>query len=82
MNRQWLDLLAKSGTPLFVSPDPKAMTPEILADLRKACEIASQPQPLGEPLDWLHNDCPALWKFGDEIRAFHWSENGTNIWRI
>jgi len=25
LNRQWLDLLARSGTPLFVSADPKAM---------------------------------------------------------
>lgn len=72
LNRQWLELLAKSGTPLFVSPDPKKVTSEQYEDLRKACEIASKPQPLGEPLDWLYNDCPAVWHFGDEIRTFNW----------
>lgn len=81
MNRQWLELLAKSGTPLFVSPDPKAMTPQILHDLRKACEIASQPQRLGEPLDWLYNDSPATWRFGEEITTFRWREEGTAPWK-
>jgi len=82
MNRQWLELLAKSGTPLFMSPNPKALTPEITAELRKACEIASKQQPLGEPLDWLDNDSPAVWKFGDEIRTFSWREPGTTEWKF
>ena len=78
LNRQWLTLLAKSGTPLFISPDPKKITAEQYADLRKACEIASKPQPLAEPLDWLYNDCPAVWRFGDEIRTFNW-QNENNV---
>ena len=82
MNRRWLELLAKSGTPLFISPDPKVMNDEIKRDLRKACEIASVPQPLGEPLDWLTNDCPAVWKFGDEVRTFEWREPGTVEWKL
>lgn len=72
LNRQWLELLAKSGTPLFVAPDPKVITDEQRNDLRRACEIASKPQPLGEPVDWLNNDCPAVWRFGDEERTFNW----------
>lgn len=74
LNSMWLELLAKSGTPLFISPDPKATTSEQMEELRKACEIASKPQPLGEPLDWLYNDCPAHWRFGDEERKFNWLE--------
>ena len=73
-NRQWLELLAKSGTPLFVSPDPKILTAEQKTAIRNAYLTASKRLPLGEPLDWLYNDCPRIWRFGDEIRTFDWVE--------
>ena len=45
LNRQWLDLLARSGTPLFVSASPDAVGPEQRKALRAAFEIAAQPRP-------------------------------------
>ena len=39
LNRQWLDLLARSGTPLFVSADPDAIT----GNVRTGCEIVLHP---------------------------------------
>lgn len=74
LNRQWLDLLSRSGTPLFVSADPDAVGPEQRAALREAYARASKPHPPAEPLDWLDTTCPAQWKFGDEKVTYRWSE--------
>jgi len=72
LNRQWLDLLARSGTPLFVSIDPASLEEGRRADLRRALERAAVPAPLGEPLDWLGTTVPAHWRFGDETTAYNW----------
>lgn len=72
VNRQWLDLLARSGTPLFVSIDPTSLDDQKRHDLRVALERAAQPQPLGEPLDWMDTTVPATWRFGDEIQQYDW----------
>ncbi len=61
MNRQWLELLAASGTPLFVSADPKIVTKEQETELRAAFELAADPLPPGEPLDWMDTTCPRRW---------------------
>lgn len=73
LNQQWLDLLAASGTPLFVSADPAALGPEQRAALSAAYERAAQVQPVGEPLDWLHTTTPRHWRFGAEKRTFDWT---------
>jgi alpha-galactosidase len=72
LNRQWLDLLARSGTPLFVSADPTAVGPEQARALKAAYAVASQPQPVGEPLDWLETTCPQTWRLGSETVTFAW----------
>lgn len=74
LNRQWLELVAASGTPLFVSADPAAVTAEQKAALRQAFRLAAEPQPPGEPLDWLSNRCPARWRLRGEERSFRWNE--------
>ncbi|RYG74973.1 hypothetical protein EON80_02205 [bacterium] len=74
LNKQWLDLLARSGTPLFVSPDPEALGAPQREALREAFAIAATPQPVAEPLDWLDTTCPTQWKMSDKIRKYHWSE--------
>ena len=73
LNRQWLELLAASGTPLFVSADPAAVGPEQRAALIIAFARAATVQPPAEPLDWLDTTAPRRWKFGDEIREFSWT---------
>ncbi len=72
LNRQWLDLLARSGTALFVSAQPDAVGPEQEKALREAFAIAAQPQPLGEPLDWLETTCPRHWRLTGEDKEYHW----------
>ena len=73
LNRQWLELLAKSGTPLFVSADPNAIGPEQKGALSDAFALAATVQPPAEPLDWLHTTAPRKWKFANETREFSWS---------
>ncbi|MEZ0298655.1 MAG: hypothetical protein ACAI35_19580 [Candidatus Methylacidiphilales bacterium] len=63
LNSRWLDLLARSGTPLFVSADPKAVGPAQRRALIAAFRIASSPHPVAEPLDWLDTTSPAHWRF-------------------
>ena len=61
LNRQWLDLLAKSGSPLFVSLQPKALKEEMKSDLIKAFRINSKQTDIAEPLDWIYNNQPHKW---------------------
>ncbi|MDB5325018.1 MAG: glycoside hydrolase clan, partial [Phycisphaerales bacterium] len=70
---KWLDLLSRSGTPLFVSVDRAALTPQIRGALRNALVRAAVPLPLAEPLDWLETPTPARWKIGAEIQTYDWS---------
>lgn len=61
LNRQWLDLLSKSGSPLFVSVQPEAITDEIKEDLINAFKINSVQNDVAQPLDWLYNNQPRSW---------------------
>ena len=71
-NRQWLDLLARSGTPLFVSFPRDSVNPEQEQSLRAALAAASQRQFLAEPLDWLETRTPAHWRLGGQDVTFSW----------
>lgn len=74
-NRAWLDLLARSGTALFVSAHPDAVGPEQRAALREAFAVASLPIEPAEPLDWLETTCPRVWRFGGangETQTYDW----------
>src|SRR5216117_2908994 len=72
LNRQWLDLLGRSGTMLFVSLAPDALGPDEKRDLKTALAKAEKPQPLGEPLDWQRTNLPARWRLMGEEQAFDW----------
>lgn len=74
MNAQWLDVLAHSGTPLFVSAAPDAVGEQQAAALKEAFRVASQPQTPAEPLDWMENTCPARWRTDAGERVYHWYE--------
>jgi alpha-galactosidase len=76
MNRQWLSLLAESGTALFVSVAPDALGPEQKAALRDALAQAAVPREAAEPLDWLQDTCPQHWKMDGATRTFDWTGSG------
>jgi alpha-galactosidase len=75
-NRQFLDLVARSGTALFVSVDPASRTPEADADLRAAVRLALDGGDPGglEPVDWLRTTAPARWRSGGETVSYDWLE--------
>ncbi len=72
LNSRWLDLLARSGTALFVSWRRELTTMEIREALEAALRRAAKAQPTGEPLDWTRNVRPARWRFGSEEREYDW----------
>lgn len=63
LNRQWLELLAASGTPLLVSAAPDAVGPEQKKALRSAYALSvdTQRRAILEPLDWFENRTPTRW---------------------
>jgi alpha-galactosidase len=67
-----MDLLARSGTPFFVSPQPAAMGAEQKAALKKALALAVEERPLAEPLDWMATVCPSEWKLGKNKVKLDW----------
>jgi alpha-galactosidase len=71
-NKQWLDLLARSGTMLFVSLAPDALGPDQRRDLTAALALAAQPHPLAEPLDWEQSVYPAKWRLMDRELTYDW----------
>lgn len=70
--RQWLDLVARSGMPLFVSLDPSCAGNEQRRAIREAFTVAAVPQPVPEPLDWMNSTAPEHWKLGGVQRNYHW----------
>lgn len=79
MTRQWLDLVARSGTPLFVSPDPAVLGPEQNTAIRAALAAAAKAQPPGEPLDWMETATPLRWSIGGKTVSYKWfGEAGVN----
>jgi alpha-galactosidase len=79
MTRQWLNLVTKSGTALFISADPLTVTAEEKQMLKSALASAASIQPEAEPLDWMETMSPKRWHQGGEITSFEWfGENGAN----
>jgi alpha-galactosidase len=76
-NRQWLDLLARSGTMLFLSVAPDALGEAQRRDLRAALAIAARPQPLGEPLDWQQTAWPGRWRLMGREVTYDWMDAST-----
>ena len=76
LDRQYLDLVARSGTALFISVDPRTIQPKQKKAFRDALQTAlSGGTPGGcEPLDWLHTTAPRQWSFGKEQFEYHWEE--------
>ncbi len=61
-NRQWLDLVAKSGTPLFVSIGKECFTEEVRNDVSQAFRTMCAENTELEPVDWFETKTPSLWK--------------------
>ena len=71
-NKQWMKLLARSGTPLFISAQPDATGAEQKETIKESFKLASQNLPVAEPLDWMENAFPKKWKLNGEVVDFNW----------
>lgn len=71
-NSQWLDLVAHSGTTLFISIPRDIVNPAQQSELREALSAASRAQPLAQPLDWMHRRTPERWLLDGQKKTFSW----------
>ena len=74
MNREWMEAVAYSGTPMFVSPKPNVMSEAELAELREAYRVNSVQEDVLVPLDWMENVTPENWLLNGEEKHFNWYE--------
>ncbi|KAA9040720.1 hypothetical protein FW778_01380 [Ginsengibacter hankyongi] len=72
-NKQWMELLAKSSAPLFISAQPDAVGEEQKEFIKKSFSEAARGQPIAEPIDWLTNALPSKWKLDSQEVDFDWS---------
>jgi alpha-galactosidase len=72
-NKQWMQLLAESGTPLLISAQPDAVGAEQKGFIKKCFTAAAKKQPIGEPLDWMASLTPAKWKLDGKVVNFDWT---------
>ncbi|MEU4605839.1 hypothetical protein AB0F43_22875 [Kribbella sp. NPDC023972] len=75
LNQRFLDLVARSGTALFVSVDPVARTEQSDRALSEGIRLALSggDGPGLEPADWLVNTTPNSWRSGAETIHYDWS---------
>ncbi|HVU18739.1 MAG TPA: hypothetical protein VHD32_17680 [Candidatus Didemnitutus sp.] len=84
LDQQFLDLVARSGCPLFVSVDPRTVTTEQTTAFRAAMQMALSGGNAKEtePIDWMNSTCPQTWRFGDTRKTYRWMEaTGANPFR-
>jgi alpha-galactosidase len=60
-SKQWLDLVARSGTSLFISPQPEAIGPEQKSAIKEAFQWTASSAGFAE--DWYENTTPQRWRF-------------------
>jgi alpha-galactosidase len=76
-NRQFLDLVARTGTALFVSLDPRSRTRTVDDDVRSAIgRLLDGPGVAVVPLDWVWTSTPSEWSMGDETVRYAWQQHG------
>ncbi|TDO47064.1 alpha-galactosidase [Kribbella sp. VKM Ac-2571] len=78
LNERFLDLVARSGTALFLSIDPAARTERTDRALRDGIRLALNGGTVSdsgiEPADWLVNTTPNVWRTGNDTKRYDWSQ--------
>ena len=81
MNRQWMDLLAHSASPLFVSCKPGVLSDGEFAEMAEAMRVNSVQENRIRPVDWMENDTPMIWEIDGRIVEYNWYEElGEGSW--
>lgn len=71
-NRQWTELVANSGTSLFVSAKPGLMTKDEEKQMKNLLKAASVRHAPGKPLDWEDTSCPKKWVLDGQEKEYQW----------
>lgn len=80
LNRQWADVLAESGTPLFLSVKPGILNEQEMTELREIMKKAATQTCHKIPEDWEETDCPEIWSDGQNQIEYNWYEDaGTTL---
>jgi len=76
LNRQWLDVLARSGTTTIISAGMTARGPEQRAAIRDAFAIAAAGGTGARPSDWMQASTPEHWRDRNRKDSrYRWSGN-------
>jgi alpha-galactosidase len=71
--KQWLDVVASTGTSLFISPAPDSINSETKEALRDAFAAVVEAKG-GYPIDPLSSTVPQEWKLNDgAVRRYNWA---------
>jgi alpha-galactosidase len=74
-NRQFLDLVARTGTALFVSIDPRSRNRRVDDDVRSAIvRLLHNSGEAAEPLDWVSTSTPSQWRLDAETARYDWQD--------
>ena len=71
-NRQWIDLLSRSGMPFFISWRRTLADAAVREALAAAFRRASESRGTAEAVDWIENPIPKRWKTADGMREYAW----------
>ena len=74
LTRQWLDLVARSGTALFISADPAVVAAEHKPALKAALAEAALAHAPAVPLDWMDTTVPQQWRLDGKTVQYDWYE--------
>jgi len=72
LTAQWLDLVARSGTALFISVDPAVIREDQKPALKAALAAASRPQETAIALDWMDTTIPEHWRLDGKPTRYDW----------
>lgn len=73
-NAQWLKLLSRSGSCLFVSCTPGVLNKEQLVDLQKGLSFGSVQQDRLIPIDWMETPTPKRYFINGKEVLFDWGD--------
>jgi alpha-galactosidase len=75
LTRQWLDLVARSGTALFISVDPAAIQAEQKPAIEAALAEAAHTRSPAAPLHWTDSMTPQEWNLDCKPVRYKWYED-------
>lgn len=74
LNKKWAELVANSGTPMFISANLTKLNKEQIDYLKRLLEINSKQTDIIEPIDWTNNTCPSTWNINGNLKKYDWYE--------